>query len=63
MIAVLRLCSLGQEYLPVRVRVCVCVSVRICVCVSVCKAGAREGRVFSCNILGDYGSIWSMCVG
>ena len=54
MIAVLRLCSLGQEYLPVRVRVCVCVSVRICVCVSVCKAGAREGHVFSCNVLGDY---------
>ena len=48
MIAVLRLCSLGQEYLPL----CVCVCV--CVCVSVCKAGAREGHVFSCNVLGDY---------
>ena len=40
MIAVLRLCSLGQEYLPVRVRARVCVCVCVSLCVSVCKAGA-----------------------
>ena len=42
----LRLCSLGQQYL----------------CVCVCKTGAREGHVSLCNVLDDYGSIWSMWV-
>ena len=46
----MRLCSLGQEYLP------------LCVCVCVWIAGAREGHVFSCNVLDDYGSVWSICV-
>ena len=40
------------------VRVCVCV----CVCVCAWKAHAGEGHAFSCNVLGDYGSVWSMCV-
>ena len=26
------------------------------------KAGAREGHAFSCKVLDDYGSVWSMCV-
>ena len=26
------------------------------------EAGAREGHTFSCNVLDDYGSVWSMCV-
>ena len=39
-----------------------CVCVCVCVCVCAWKAGAREGYAFSCDVLDDYGSVWSMCV-